>query len=114
LILTTAVFLFLALPTGGVTAMHDAIALANLFFTLSSSSSADITKVFEEYRAERHPVVMHAFKAAKMSSKMIEKGIVGAITLFVATNMPKWLWKKVVCQLGRFYICVPFFFLGNG
>ncbi|KAF9124835.1 hypothetical protein BGW39_007864 [Mortierella sp. 14UC] len=86
---------------GGVTAMHDAIALANLLYALPSSDTAHITKIFEEYRAERHPVVMHAFKAAKMSGKMIEKGIVGAITLFVATNMPKWLWKKVLITAFR-------------
>ncbi|KAF9905026.1 hypothetical protein EC991_002089 [Linnemannia zychae] len=81
---------------GAVTAMHDAIALANLLYTLQSSSLASIAKVFEEYRAERHPVVTDAYKAARMSSKMIEKGFIGALTLFVATSMPKWLWKKVL------------------
>ncbi|KAF9905027.1 hypothetical protein EC991_002090 [Linnemannia zychae] len=81
---------------GAVTSMHDAIALANLLYTLQSSSSASITKIFEEYRAERHPVVTDAFKAAKMTSKMIEKGFVGALTRFFTTNMPEWLWKKVL------------------
>ncbi|KAF8929712.1 hypothetical protein BGZ47_000918 [Haplosporangium gracile] len=66
--------------------MHDAIALANLLYALISSTSADIAKIFEEYRAERHSVVMDSFNAAQLAGKMTERGFFSVITLFTATN----------------------------
>ncbi|KAF9124986.1 hypothetical protein BGW39_007752 [Mortierella sp. 14UC] len=83
------------LGDGGVTAMHDAIALANLLYALPSSSSSDITKIFEEYHAEQFPVVTYAFKSSQLACKMIGKGIVGSVALYIGTHMPMWLWKKV-------------------
>ncbi|KAF8947928.1 hypothetical protein BGZ47_007324 [Haplosporangium gracile] len=45
-------------PSGGhgaVTAMHDAVALADLIYVLLNSSSEMITKAFTEYHSERIP-----------------------------------------------------------
>ncbi|KAF9119455.1 hypothetical protein BGW39_000286 [Mortierella sp. 14UC] len=83
---------------GGVTAMHDAIALANLLYALPSSSSPDITNIFEEYRAERFPIVTRTFKDAQIGKKTIEKGIGGKLALYLFTHMPFWLWKKVIAS----------------
>ncbi|KAF9095596.1 hypothetical protein BGX29_008959 [Mortierella sp. GBA35] len=58
-------------PSGGrgaVTAMHDAIALANLLYVLPSSTSSEITKMFEEYKSERYPIVIDTFKNSQMPS----------------------------------------------
>ncbi|KAG0369737.1 hypothetical protein BGX24_002306 [Mortierella sp. AD032] len=86
-------------PGGGqgvVTALHDAIALANLLYALPASTNEEVTKVFEEYRDERHPIVTQTFKSAQLIRKMTDKGIDGAMTLFLATNMPAWLWRIVL------------------
>ncbi|KAF9124832.1 hypothetical protein BGW39_007861 [Mortierella sp. 14UC] len=83
---------------GGVTAMHDAIALANLLYALPSSTNEEVTKIFEEYRAERHPIVTEAFKLAVLWKKTLEKGVFGSIAFQLGTRMPKWLWKLVLAS----------------
>ncbi|KAF8920959.1 hypothetical protein BGZ52_011689, partial [Haplosporangium bisporale] len=52
-------------PTGAVgaiTAMHAAVTLANWISTLSLPTVPELEAVFEEYRAERHPVAYKAFE----------------------------------------------------
>ncbi|KAG0260759.1 hypothetical protein BGZ95_004362, partial [Linnemannia exigua] len=88
-------------PGGGqgvVTALHDAIALANLLYALPSSTNEEVTKVFEEYREERHPIVSQTFKSAQLIRKMTDRGIDGAMTLYLATNMPGWLWRMLLAS----------------
>ncbi|KAG0272377.1 hypothetical protein BGZ95_011877 [Linnemannia exigua] len=83
---------------GGITAMHDAIALANLLYALPSSTNSEVTTIFEEYRAERYPIVTQAFKLAITLKKTIEKGVFGAIAFHISSRMPKWLWKMVLAS----------------
>ncbi|KAF9905024.1 hypothetical protein EC991_002087 [Linnemannia zychae] len=83
---------------GVVTAIHDAIALANLLYALPSSSSQEVSEIFEQYRAERHFYVTNAFKFAQMFKKVIAVGVVGAIAFQLGTRMPKWLWKMVLAN----------------
>ncbi|KAF9004134.1 hypothetical protein BGZ52_009220, partial [Haplosporangium bisporale] len=55
-------------PSGGVgavTAMHDAIALANWICTLESKEQPDIEAIFKEYKAERYPVAKEAFDLSR-------------------------------------------------
>ncbi|KAF9088340.1 hypothetical protein BGX29_000323 [Mortierella sp. GBA35] len=47
---------------GAVTAIHDAVALANLLYALPTTTASEITKVFEEYKAERHPAAVDSYK----------------------------------------------------
>ncbi|KAF8946757.1 hypothetical protein BGZ47_011501 [Haplosporangium gracile] len=47
---------------GAVTAIHDAIALANLIYSLDSTSLSAITRIFTLYKAERYPIVLEAYK----------------------------------------------------
>ncbi|KAF9136765.1 hypothetical protein BG015_003027 [Linnemannia schmuckeri] len=85
-------------PAGGhgaVTAMHDAIALANLIYAQPTKASGDITKIFEEYQEERFPAVMDSFENSRVMSKVTARGITGVILLFIMTHMPFWLWKLV-------------------
>ncbi|KAG0293587.1 hypothetical protein BGZ96_002632 [Linnemannia gamsii] len=89
-------------PSGGhgaVTAMHDAIALANLLYALPSRTSEDVTRIFEEYRTERLPAVQVSFKNSQLMSKFMEKSFIGAIILFLITRMPMWLWRLAVSIL---------------
>ncbi|KAK3830309.1 MAG: hypothetical protein J3R72DRAFT_259556 [Linnemannia gamsii] len=83
-------------PSGGhgaVTAMHDAIALANLIYAVPTTTSEDLNKMFEEYQKERIPAVMESYNNSQMMSKIMEKGIAGAIILWLYTHIPFWLWK---------------------
>ncbi|KAK3830618.1 MAG: hypothetical protein J3R72DRAFT_252983 [Linnemannia gamsii] len=92
-------------PAGGhgaVTAMHDAISLANLIYAMPASTAEEVTKVFEEYQKERHPAVMESFNNSQLVSKFMEKGIIGAIVLFILTHMPFWLWRLTLAKTVRF------------
>ncbi|KAF9136065.1 hypothetical protein BGW39_008028 [Mortierella sp. 14UC] len=92
-------------PAGGhgaVTAMHDALALANLFYAMPTTTSADITRVFEEYQKERLPAVMDSFNNSKQLAKKSDAGIMGTVVLYLMTNMPAWLWRMVQSKMLRF------------
>ncbi|KAG0282104.1 hypothetical protein BGZ96_000834, partial [Linnemannia gamsii] len=86
-------------PAGGhgaVTAMHDAIALANLLYAMPATTSLEVAKIFEEYRKERYPAVMESFKNSQQMSMIADKGIVGSIVFYLIHNMLSWLWRLVV------------------
>lgn len=76
--------------------MHDAIALANLIYAVPTTNSADLTKIFEEYQKERLPAVIESFNNSQLMSKIMDRGIEGAIILWLYTNIPFWLWRLMV------------------
>ncbi|KAF9563298.1 hypothetical protein EC968_004882 [Mortierella alpina] len=92
-------------PSGGqgaISAMHDAIALANLIYTLPPTPSQDeITQVFTEYRAERYPIVREAFVSSQVFSWTIDKGLKGMIVRLMARNMPYWVWKRFLVKAAK-------------
>ncbi|KAK3830616.1 MAG: hypothetical protein J3R72DRAFT_495925 [Linnemannia gamsii] len=72
-------------PSGGhgaVTAIHDAIALANLLYAMPSKTSGEVTKIFEEYQSERYPAVMDSFKNSQVMSKATERGLLAKLVKF--------------------------------
>ncbi|KAF9154172.1 hypothetical protein BG015_001689 [Linnemannia schmuckeri] len=82
---------------GAVSAMHDAIALANLIYTLPPRPSASaIEKMFSEYQAERIGHVTESYNNSKAISKVMERGLVGSIALFIRTHFPSWLMKIMI------------------
>ncbi|KAK5821529.1 hypothetical protein F5H01DRAFT_337337 [Linnemannia elongata] len=92
-------------PAGGhgaVTAMHDAIALANLFYAMPAKTGEDITKIFEEYQKERLPAVTESFNNSRQLAKTAGRGIVGAIILYLTTLIPAWLWRIAMAKTIRF------------
>ncbi|KAF9902142.1 hypothetical protein EC991_005255 [Linnemannia zychae] len=92
-------------PAGGhgaVTAMHDALALANLLYAMPTKTSTNITKIFEEYQMERLPAVMDSFNNSKQLAKKSDTGIMGTVVLYLMTNMPAWLWRQVQAKVIRF------------
>ncbi|KAF9539242.1 hypothetical protein EC957_005620 [Mortierella hygrophila] len=83
-------------PAGGlgaVTSMHDAIALANLIYCLPSTSTADVSQMFSEYKTERLPPVTAAFNSSRSLAKSMEKGLAGTIAFLITKYMPVWLWR---------------------
>ncbi|KAK3830613.1 MAG: hypothetical protein J3R72DRAFT_425785 [Linnemannia gamsii] len=87
---------------GAVTAMHDAIALANLFYAMPARTSQEVTTVFDEYKQERYPAALEAFKNSEMAGRVAEKGLEGFILKFIITHMPFWLWKIWLIKLVRY------------
>ncbi|KAF9299363.1 hypothetical protein BGZ88_009881 [Linnemannia elongata] len=81
------------LGDGAVTAMHDAVALANLIYALPSTKLSDIQQAFTEYQAERLPLVTEAFNGSRALAKGMEKGLGGVIALWITRHIPQWLWK---------------------
>ncbi|KAF9547130.1 hypothetical protein EC957_008810 [Mortierella hygrophila] len=82
-------------PSGGhgaITAMHDATAIANIIYALPANANTNtVHKAFAEYQAERIVPVTESYNTSKSFSKIMERGIVGMIALFLFKNIPLWL-----------------------
>ncbi|KAG0288740.1 hypothetical protein BGZ96_007496 [Linnemannia gamsii] len=92
-------------PSGGhgaVTALHDAIALANLLYAMPTTTSQDITHIFEEYQKERLPAVMASYKISQVVAKVSDRGIIGRLVLYLITHIPMWLWRIALAQTIKF------------
>ncbi|KAF9124834.1 hypothetical protein BGW39_007863 [Mortierella sp. 14UC] len=92
-------------PAGGhgaVTALHDAVALANLLYAMPAKNSKDITKLFEEYHKERYPAVMESYTTSKRLAKTAQRGIIGTILLYFSLYMPLFLWRYVMSTTVKF------------
>ncbi|KAF9117953.1 hypothetical protein BGW39_001632 [Mortierella sp. 14UC] len=87
---------------GAVTAMHDAIALANLIYAMPTRTQKDWTTIFEEYHKERLPAVTESFKNSQLMAKLSEKNLAGAVFLYMAANMPLWMWRLALAKLVRY------------
>ncbi|KFH66086.1 hypothetical protein MVEG_08187 [Podila verticillata NRRL 6337] len=91
-------------PSGGVgavTAMHDAIALANWICTLESKEQPDIEAIFKEYKAERYPVAKEAFDLSRQMRNLGGKNLVSIATRQIFRHMPKFLWHRVMVKGSR-------------
>ncbi|KAF9411465.1 hypothetical protein BGZ94_001342 [Podila epigama] len=60
---------------GALTAMHDAVALANWISTLRFPNVKELNTVFKEYHAERLPVARETFANSQLFTKMLGKAI---------------------------------------
>ncbi|KAG0325771.1 hypothetical protein BG000_001685, partial [Podila horticola] len=58
---------------GAVTAIHDAVTLANWLSTLRLATEEDVEKTFKEYRAERYPLAKEAFVTSQMFIRNLGK-----------------------------------------
>ncbi|KAG0284586.1 hypothetical protein BGZ96_011060 [Linnemannia gamsii] len=83
---------------GAVTAIHDAIALANLIYSLESTSRSAIHRIFTLYKAERYPIVQEAFKSSEFLSKRIERSLTGLLARWMSRYTPLWLWKIMLAK----------------
>lgn len=81
---------------GAISAMHDAVTLANWISTLSLPTVPELKAVFEEYRAEWYPVAQKAFESSQVFSKALGKVklIKEFMTVFSFSN----LFFVVVCS----------------
>ncbi|KAF9922414.1 hypothetical protein FBU30_007450 [Linnemannia zychae] len=93
-------FLPAAAGQGAVTSMHDAIALANLLYSLPSNTNEAIETCLREYQGERIIPAISAYKSSQMIAKVMEKGIVGRLTLYISKYLPAWIWNNFVLKPG--------------
>ncbi|KAF8947876.1 hypothetical protein BGZ47_007544 [Haplosporangium gracile] len=70
---------YVLMGDGAVTAMHDAIALANLIYAMPTETLDDITQIFEEYKTERYPAVMESYKNSQLAKTVRHRPQVGFI-----------------------------------
>ncbi|KAG0092546.1 hypothetical protein BGZ92_009443 [Podila epicladia] len=84
---------------GGVTAMHDAAALANWISTLKFPSLTDLDQVFKEYRAERYPVAKEAFETSQLFTKMAGKSLAAALVRASMKHIPPFLWRRILISM---------------
>ncbi|KAF8929489.1 hypothetical protein BGZ52_002173 [Haplosporangium bisporale] len=54
---------------GALSAIHDAVALANWICSLESTSLKHVEAIFKEYHAERYPAAKEAFQSSQTLSK---------------------------------------------
>ncbi|KAG0330714.1 hypothetical protein BG000_011560 [Podila horticola] len=88
-------------PAGGagaLSAMHDAIALANWICVVQKTSVPELELIFKEYYIERLPSVQAQFATSNMLKNVGGKTFTAAITRAVFKRSPAWLWRKVMTK----------------
>ncbi|KFH63684.1 hypothetical protein MVEG_10377 [Podila verticillata NRRL 6337] len=83
---------------GALTAMHDAVALANWICALYPKKPADIDLAFKEYYNERFPIAKEAFAHSQLMSKMVGKNLHSMAVKNFIRRIPSWLWKRIVAK----------------
>ncbi|KAG0341247.1 hypothetical protein BG004_006102 [Podila humilis] len=81
---------------GAISAIHDAVTLANLICSLETKTMPEFNRIFGEYRGERRPIVVHANSASKTLKKGAANNMTGAPIRFVQRHMPNWLLKNIL------------------
>ncbi|KAG0091418.1 hypothetical protein BGZ93_003274 [Podila epicladia] len=91
-------------PTGGagaLTAMHDAVTLANWINTIEIAAVDNIEAIFKEYRKERHPIAKDAFETSQMFSRILGKSMVSLVARAVMKQLPDWLWRRLMVRMSH-------------
>jgi len=86
-------------PAGGAGAMsaiHDAVCLANWINVLPTLAMQDLEATFKEYYDERYPQVMTSYRTSMMFAKGLKRNATGAIIRYINSHMPKWLWRLIL------------------
>ncbi|KFH66033.1 hypothetical protein MVEG_08134 [Podila verticillata NRRL 6337] len=89
-------------PAGGagaISAIHDAVTLANWICALQPKKASDISMIFKEYYDERYPIVKEANEQSQMLSKVNGKGLVPVVLRALLKRIPYWLWRKMLVKM---------------
>ncbi|KAF9300752.1 hypothetical protein BGZ74_007535 [Mortierella antarctica] len=84
-------------PSGGagaLSAVHDAVALANWLCSLQSTSLRTLARVFKEYHAERHPIAKQNLRTGRMLFALGGKTFLAKILRAIFKRLPKWVWNR--------------------
>ncbi|KAG0055384.1 hypothetical protein BGZ83_008776 [Gryganskiella cystojenkinii] len=91
-------------PAGGagaLTAMQDALCLANWLNVLPTNTLEDISKIFKEYHSERYPVVMDTYRSSQVFAATGDKTLKGALVRLFFSWMPEWLWLAILKKMSK-------------
>ncbi|KAG0029854.1 hypothetical protein BGZ81_003344 [Podila clonocystis] len=83
---------------GAVTAIHDAVTLANWLSTLRLAGDEEVGKVFKEYRTERYPVAKANFETSQLFIRNMGKNMLSSFVRGMMKRIPRWLWRRIVMK----------------
>ncbi|KAF9025679.1 hypothetical protein BGZ52_008853 [Haplosporangium bisporale] len=83
---------------GAVSAIHDAVTLANWMSTLRLAGPKEVDDIFKEYRAERYPVAKANFKTSQLFIRNMGKNMLASLVRGLMKRIPHWIWKRIVMQ----------------
>ncbi|KFH66122.1 hypothetical protein MVEG_08223 [Podila verticillata NRRL 6337] len=84
---------------GALTAMHDAVTLANWIHTLRLPEVSDLETVFKEYQTERYPVAKAAFESSQLFTRLWGKNMAALVSRAMMKRIPGFLWRKILSKL---------------
>ncbi|KAF9391885.1 hypothetical protein CPC16_003798 [Podila verticillata] len=84
---------------GGVTAMHDAVTLANWIATLQAPSLSELNTAFKEYHAERSPIIKDEFIRSQGFIDILAKNMRATLVRAVLRRLPNWIWKRIIMNM---------------
>ncbi|KAF9957788.1 hypothetical protein BGZ72_001363 [Mortierella alpina] len=84
---------------GAVSAIHDAVVLANVLHDLPTSEPGDITSAFKSYREERYPLAKISWDTSHKLSTLLGNTFVNVAMRFLLNQMPRWIWTKVLTRM---------------
>ncbi|KAG0093384.1 hypothetical protein BGZ92_005855 [Podila epicladia] len=84
---------------GAVSAIHDAIVLANVLHDLPSKNPDDITRAFLAYKDERYPLAKVSWDTSHKMSQVLGKTWINAMIRFGINHMPDWIWTKALSRM---------------
>ncbi|KAF9189334.1 hypothetical protein BGZ50_000858 [Haplosporangium sp. Z 11] len=84
---------------GAVSAMHDAVVLANQLFGLESTGVKDLKKAFQAYRDERYPQTMQSYETSQTMAKLLGRSWMTLVVRMLTKRIPKWLWLRVMDKM---------------
>ncbi|KAG0342047.1 hypothetical protein BG004_005771 [Podila humilis] len=84
---------------GAITAIHDAVTLANWLVTLKSTKVSELESVFNEYYNERLPVAKEAFETGQIFTKTLGKSTMSVVVRACMKRIPSWLWKRLMIKM---------------
>ncbi|KAF8983517.1 hypothetical protein BGZ52_000839 [Haplosporangium bisporale] len=88
-------------PAGGagaLSAMHDAIALANWICAVQTTEVPELEKIFKEYHLERLPSVQAQYATSQMLKNVGGKTFKAAVTRAVFKRAPAWFWRMIMTK----------------
>ncbi|KAG0348460.1 hypothetical protein BGZ54_004607, partial [Gamsiella multidivaricata] len=84
---------------GAVSAIHDAVILANALHDLPSGEPCDITKAFQAYRDERYPIAKVSFDTSRKMGRILGKNLINVVIRFFINRMPVFIWNMVLIRM---------------
>ncbi|KAF9898331.1 hypothetical protein BX616_004169 [Lobosporangium transversale] len=89
-------------PNGGlgaVSAIHDAVALANVLYDLTDIEPNSITQAFRRYREERYPLSKTSYNTSYYMGRILGKSLINAFLRLLLKNMPVFIWQIVLKRM---------------